>query len=772
MNRIRFLKIFCVLGAWLTTLSAWAEAPKIDSINPLGVRRGETTEVQINGARLGLQPQWIASFDTQVELIKAEAGKYTLKLTASPETPVGVYAIRVRTADGLSNPFLFAVGQVPQIQEKEDNSTFETAQPVTSPAVVEGQLAGNDVDFFKFAGKKGQFIVVDAQCARIGSGVDPSIRLTTAARAYVASADDTPGLLTDARLTAVLPEDTDYIVEISDSSYKGANRPVYRLLIGPIPVAEEIYPQGGRRGETLGVELRGGNLSGLVTTATVLAPSLGSNQVRVKAAGFGGLDVESIPPLVVEDLPELREPADPASPPLKAVPPIILNGRIDPKGDEDRFTLVVVPGQKLRIDVTAADLGSAIDGTLQVLGDKGAVLATADDTTATPAGPNNRRVPTIISPDPSLEFTVPANTTEITLALRDLQGRGGVGYPYRIRVEPVVAGFELSMTDAQVSIPKGGTAAIPVTVRRSGYNGPITVTVANLPPGLTVRPATIAELRINGVLTVSATEAAEFEPILLNVVGEGGTFKQSASKTIVYSQQATLPTNSVEQLGLLAVTAVPQPASLDAPVTPIEIVHGAGGGTFTVTAKRGEDATGALALAPLPLIPGQPFFVGLTAATVNMAEKVNEATITVDAAIEAPLGLMTVVFTAKGKLANEDRTLIVPAVTLNIVRPLTLEIAAPTLEIKVGATVELKGKIVRKGNFKEPVTIKLDGLPAGTKAEPVTLKPEETEFTLKLIAEENAAAAMATAKVVPAIQINKKDYAIPPTDLAVKVLPK
>ena len=89
--------------------------------------------------------------------------------------------MRIQTDDGISNPFLLAIGQLPQVVEKEDNSTFETAQKIPDPPlVVEGQVAGNDVDFFRFHGKKGQAIFVDAQCARIGSGVDPSIRLTAA----------------------------------------------------------------------------------------------------------------------------------------------------------------------------------------------------------------------------------------------------------------------------------------------------------------------------------------------------------------------------------------------------------------------------------------------------------------------------------------------------------------------------------------------------------------------------------------------------------------
>ena len=87
---------------------------------------------------------------------------------------MGVYPIRVQTDDGISNPFLLAVGQLPQVAEKEENSTFETAQSIPDPPlVVEGQVAGNDVDFFRFHGKKGQLIVVDAQCAdRLGDRPD------------------------------------------------------------------------------------------------------------------------------------------------------------------------------------------------------------------------------------------------------------------------------------------------------------------------------------------------------------------------------------------------------------------------------------------------------------------------------------------------------------------------------------------------------------------------------------------------------------------------
>ncbi len=352
-----------------------------------------TSDVTVNGANLGGSPNLVAEIPLTVEPQaepNADAANWKLKLTVAPEVAVGVYPVRVATDDGISNPFLLAVGQVPQVGETEPNNTFEAAQVVPSLAVVEGQTAGNDVDYFKFTGKKGQRIVVDAQCARIGSGVDPQIRLTTAAREFVASADDSPGLLTDARLTAELPADTEYVIEISDSKYQGSGRAIYRLVVGPIPVAEGIYPLGGRRGETVGFELRGGTLPDMRVAAATLNAPVGIEEFRLQATnqslGLVGpsdpvLEVETSGPLVLGDLPELREPADPNAAPLRAALPVVLNGRIDPEGDEDRFLLSVTPGQTVRVRVDAADLGSALDGSLQVLKPDGAALGNADDTT-------------------------------------------------------------------------------------------------------------------------------------------------------------------------------------------------------------------------------------------------------------------------------------------------------------------------------------------------------------------------------------------------------
>ncbi len=768
MTRVSF-RLAAILGlVYALGQVAVAAPPQINGITPFGARRGETVDVSFKGANLGGNPRLWAPFAFKVvePLVKGSDGStWTVKLLADPSTAVGVYPVRVQTDAGLSNPFLFAVGQLPQVAEKEDNSAFETAQTIAVPCVVEGQTAGNDVDYFRFAGKKGQKVLVDAQCARIGSGVDPSIRLMTVGRKFVASADDSAGLLTDARLVATLPEDGDYVVELSDSRYQGGGRPIYRLVVGEVPTAEEVYPMGGRAGETVGLELRGGSMADNAIAAVRInrLPGLLSvpPQIRGAALGLAGplgaLDVESLPLLLVSETNEIRETIG-SGPLARSAPPVVFNGRIDKPGADERFVIAVTPGQKLRIAVDAAESGSALDGVLQILGAKGAVLATADDTTLKPTGkPANAQAPPSISPDPSFaSYTVPAGLTEITLAMRDLGSHGGVGYPFRISVTPIVPDVELTLNDGQVGVPKGGAAAVGVTVVRRGYTGPIALKVVDPPTGLTARPGTIGEGQLLGGFSISVAPDASFGPMPLKVVAEipgaDGPMLVTATKSVTFAQQATVVTNAQTFEGLAVAPASPLPVRLETPEGPIEVAHGCGV-PVVVKAIREKGADGALALSTLPLPPG------LTVPPVPIPEKKDEATLTVTTGTEHPLGQVTIAILAKGTLKGAGETLAAPSITMNVVRPATLELTTPSVELKPGATVEVKGKIARKAGFKEPVTVKMNGLPPGLKAEPVTLKPDATEFTLKLIADAKAAPVATTGPTVAlAFQINKKDY--------------
>jgi hypothetical protein len=155
----------------------------------------------------------------------------------------------------------------------------------------------------------------------------------------------------------------------------------------------------------------------------------------------------------------------------------------------------------------------------------------------------------------------------------------------------------------------------------------------------------------------------------------------------------------------------------------------------------------------------------------SIADKATEGKVRVQTAVEAPLGQTTLALQAKGKLAGADRIIAVPAVTLSVVRPASVEFPAAAIEVKSGTNAELKGRVVRKGTFNEPVTVRINGLPAGLKADAVTVAPGSDGFSVKVIADAKSATTTATAQVLLAFQVNKKDYSVPPTPLAVKVLP-
>jgi hypothetical protein len=351
------------------------------------------------------------------------------------------------------------------------------------------------------------------------------------------------------------------------------------------------------------------------SVAATLGTDLGFQQdhVRASAAAIGlegsALDVESLAGIVVGELPEVREPSDPKAEPVRASPPVVLNGRIESERDEDRFTLAVNGGSRYRIEVDASELGSALDGVLNVLNAKGESVANADDTNTPANQPKN--IPAMVSPDPSLEYSVPSGQTEITLALKDLQGRGGVGFPYRITVTPVKPTVTVTLNDAQISLPKGGTAAVGVSLTRKGFNGPLTLKVENPPAGIIARPGLVAEGQAVGAFTVAADADLAPGPYRLDVVAEGagpdGPIVARASKTVVFASQANMPTVSISERGLPAAPALEPPLKLDAPAEPVEVVHGHGAPVVVkAVRKEGADLFRARVLVVLVSTAGKP----------------------------------------------------------------------------------------------------------------------------------------------------------------------
>ena len=178
------------------------------------------------------------------------------------------------------------------------------------------------------------------------------------------------------------------------------------------------------------------------------------------------------PQILVDEVPDVREQAAGAGPqPITA--PVAVNGRLSAAQEEDRFLLPVTPGQTLRFDMVAARAGSPVDGVLAVRKELGEQLDAADDS------PN--------STDPVLDFKVPDGVDKVVVAVRDLLGRNGPEYIYRLRVTTADrADFRLQLFGASEQVPSGGAQIVRVRAQRTGYQGPIKLSFLGLPANVGV----------------------------------------------------------------------------------------------------------------------------------------------------------------------------------------------------------------------------------------------------------------------------------------------
>ena len=137
----------------------------LSSSQPPGRTAGNHQGLTLRGSALSGNPRLVAPFRFVIETPtpgNSVAAIFIARITVHPLTPLGIYPVRVVTDDGLSDPFPLAVGQLPQIEEKEDNNNINaqaneadwTAQRITLPTVIEGGLPEDNHNFFRFRGKK------------------------------------------------------------------------------------------------------------------------------------------------------------------------------------------------------------------------------------------------------------------------------------------------------------------------------------------------------------------------------------------------------------------------------------------------------------------------------------------------------------------------------------------------------------------------------------------------------------------------------------------
>ena len=367
----------------------------LTSLTPYGIQRGTTATFTVDGANLmgadtvifsdpGLSAQITGYEDMGADIRvrqtgetgaviqdRAQKGRLTLTITASPKTPLGRQGFRVRTPLGTTSFAALWVGDEAEFAEREPNDQLADATAVTAPVTVNGWLGAlEDVDVFRVHARAGEDLVARITASPIGSTVDTLVSILDLEGQTLATNDDF-GATRDSLAVYRPSASGDVLVRVIDANPSGG-RHHYRLTLGVVPVLTSAFPLG--------------------RPASPAAAVVAVEGINLKAASSGRLGAgvserPNLAPVVIDGLERdpinrvdvavgtyrevnEREDNDTVQTAQALRAPVTVNGRIRASGngaDADLFRVTMGKGQTLVAHVAAQRLGSSLDSLLEVL---------------------------------------------------------------------------------------------------------------------------------------------------------------------------------------------------------------------------------------------------------------------------------------------------------------------------------------------------------------------------------------------------------------------
>ncbi len=466
----------------LVPLVARAAYPDFIATKPNGGQLGTELKLTLTGSRLtDFEDLMFYQPGFTVKSVESRAaGKVELTLAIDKAVEPGNYLVRIRTKSGLSHARQFFVSPFPNVEEKEPNSDFATAQPIQLNQTIEGVIQNEDVDYFKLEVKKGQRISLEVDGLRLGYGIfDPYIAIIDKDKFEKAFSDDTILHRQDGYCSFTAEYDGTYYVMVRESSYRGSSNSFYRLHVGSFPRPDAIYPAGGKLGSKLTVRFVD---SKEAVTEEVQLPSTPNPSFMLYPKSQPPAPSGNTFRLSTFDNTLEVEPNDTMDKATVALPAdaYALNGIIEKPGDVDYFKVPLKKGQVFDCHCYAQALGSPLDPTVQVFTPKGSSLAFNDD------GGGMRRL------DSQFKFTASVDGL-YTIKITDHLERGGPNFVYRLEMIAAQPSLTFASPDYTVNdtnyrqflaVPRGGRMALLENFTRNGIGGDYRFDIKNLPPGL------------------------------------------------------------------------------------------------------------------------------------------------------------------------------------------------------------------------------------------------------------------------------------------------
>ncbi len=182
--------------------------PHINSVFPLGGRRGKPLKLQLAGVNL---PEQEVSFRL-------------------PEEPGETWTDRLPIDGSLSNAVNLDLSDLPEYQERGSDKPREA---VSLPAVLNGRiLEPGEEDVWKIRAAQGEKYTFEIRAAQLGSRLDSVLTVRDSSGKVLGENDNSSATEADSRLELTIPVDGDFSVTVKDRApRRGGPEFAYRLVI-------------------------------------------------------------------------------------------------------------------------------------------------------------------------------------------------------------------------------------------------------------------------------------------------------------------------------------------------------------------------------------------------------------------------------------------------------------------------------------------------------------------------------------------------------------
>ena len=494
---MKSIKIILAVVCTFLTTSLYAQKLTMGYLFPAGGQVGTTVEIEAGGLNINRATKVLFSHPgikgklEPIEESKNErrkrrrlndqsspqlADRIKIIITIAPDVPCGMYDLRLQGPKGVSNQLPFEVASYPNFLENKKSSKNKPNMVESLPTVLCGYVTPGGIDYFKFAGHKGDTIVASVKARQLVPYIadavpgwfQPVMKIVDSRGKEIAYSDDYHHNVDPVIITA-LPKDGNYTLMIHDAIYRGRQDFNYRIQLGVIPFVTGRYPAYGVVGKKVKQHIEGVNL--------------GTNKatVKVKKDGYHHLSftnkVGTSNTVQFYALPKGKKlihcPKDGSHLTMN----VAIADSLTSTSKIKKYKIYAEEREQIIVELIGRRNGSRIDAVMRLRDQGGNVVAEVDDTEDPIQGLMTFHA------DPVLKYT--ATDSEVfILEVEDLHRGYGKDYHYLLCRHRQMPSFNAFVSPANITIPSGGTATFRVDVKGK-LKRPANLIVKGLPKGYT-----------------------------------------------------------------------------------------------------------------------------------------------------------------------------------------------------------------------------------------------------------------------------------------------